>query len=470
MTLISWRLAALLTLGTALLAISPIASIIALIACALAALVGPSYALQALTIATLIAYGNPAIFKSGPTSAILVRLVLLAAVVRALCMLRGSDLRLLWPIGLFGVLSALTSLLRSPAVTISIMKVITFTLASSAVLIAFLRLPAARLPRIQTWFLTVGFTVIGLSALTLAKPGFGIGANGGLQGILNQPQALGIFIAPFAAWSISGVLLMRRRASHLELWVAIGAVVLIILTRARTAAVATTVAVLIVTLSRALSRRRAQQASLLRPVLVIGVATLGVGIAALATGKVGAFLTEFAFKGTQQENRNLGNAFNESRGAGVLSQWRHFEDSPVIGNGFGVYPDGKFPSGVVEFAGIPISAPIEKGFLPTAILEEGGLIGAAALALVIMWLARTAWRGSDLRWRAMFVACLGINVGECVFLAPGGIGILDWLVMGLTLMAYRASLPQARPEAAAVQRPQQAPATALRHAPPGAAA
>jgi hypothetical protein len=453
----SWRLAALVAVGFGLLAVSPVASIIALGACVLAALVGPAYALQALTMATLIAYSNPHIVKSAPSSAVLVRLVLLTVIVRVLFMLRGSHLRLLWPIWLFGVISALTSFLKSPALAISIMKIVTFTLASSAVLIAFLRLPAECLVQVQRWFLTVGFTVIGLSALTLAKPGLGIGGNGGLQGIMNQPQALGIFIAPFAAWSISGVLFMRHRASRLELWVAIGTVVLIILTRARTAAFATAFAVLVVTLSRAVSRRRAQQASLFRPILVISLATLAVAIAALATGKVGSFVTEFAFKGTQQENRNLSNAFQESRGAGVLAQWHHFEDSPVIGSGFGVYPDGRFPSGVVEFAGIPISAPIEKGFLPTAILEEGGLIGAASLALVILWLARWAWRSSDLRWRAMFVACLGINVGESVFLSPGGIGILDWLLMGVALMAYRAQPQPARSAHQALQRsPQEA--------------
>ena len=52
----------------------------------------------------------------------------------------------------------------------------------------------------QTWLLTVGLTVIALSALTLVRPSVALGGDRGLQGILGQPQALGIFIAPFAAW------------------------------------------------------------------------------------------------------------------------------------------------------------------------------------------------------------------------------------------------------------------------------
>ena len=37
----------------------------------------------------------------------------------------------------------------------------------------------------------------------------------------------------------------------------------------------------------------------------------------------------------------------------------------------------------------------------------------------------------------MFVACLAINAGECVFLSPGGIGMFDWLLLSLAMFSYR---------------------------------
>jgi hypothetical protein len=191
-------------------------------------------------------------------------------------------------------------------------------------------------------------------------------------------------------------------------------------------------------LSRMFSRRDARQARLGRPILILSVVGALMLVLAVTTGKVSAIAMEYAFKGTEKENRDLGGAFYASRGGGVVTQWRNFLQQPLVGNGFGVYADGKFPSGVVEFAGIPISAPIEKGFLPTAILEEGGILGGAAMAFLILWLSRHAWRNADLRWRAMYVACLGMNIGECVFLAPGGIGMFDWLLLGLALNGYRA--------------------------------
>jgi len=231
---------------------------------------------------------------------------------------------------------------------------------------------------------------------------------------------------------------MRRQVGRLELWVAIATALLIILTRARTGAFAVIFAIGVVFISRLVSRRRAQQASLGRPVLILSLSACVLLFAALATGQVGKFVTDFAFKDTEKGQRNVYGAYYASRGGGVISEWNNFLASPWLGNGFGVYPDGKFPSGVVEFAGIPISAPIEKGFLPTAILEEGGLIGASSLALLIIWLGRSAWRSHDLRWRALFLACIGVNVGECVFLSPGGIGLIIWLLMGAAIWAYRA--------------------------------
>jgi hypothetical protein len=447
--MISWPLAVLFVLAVVLLAVSPAVSVIAIGACVLAALIGPGYALQALTIATLIVYANPAIVKPNPLASALTRLVLIAAVVRVLPLIRGSDLKRVWPIWLFGALEAQSSGLKSPAV--AIMKVITFTLAATVVVVAFGHVRPQRLPRLQSWFLTIGLCVMGVSALTLVRPSIAIGGDGGLQGLLAQPQALGIFIAPFVAWSLTGVLLMQRRASSLELWVALAGVVLVILTRARTAAFATVFAVALVTFGRLLSRRRAQQATLGRPILLMALATVAVGGVALATGKVGSFVTGFALKDYDEVHHTLGGAFYESRGENVVSQWHNFLESPLWGNGFGVYPNGRFPSGVLEFAGIPISAPIEKGFLPTAILEEGGAIGGASLALVILSLGMRAWRADDLRWRALLVASLAVNIGECVFLSPGGIGMLEWLLAGLAASAYRA--PTSHPARTASRAP-----------------
>lgn len=439
---VSWPLMIGAVAFVGALAISSAVGTAVLAGCICLALVSPLRAIQALTVATLVAYGNPAIIKAGTAESVLVRLVLLAAVLRMLPTIRGSDLRILWPVWLFSVVEALTSLQTSPAVDISMLKVLEFICGITAVLIAYNHVKPSQLAGLQRWMITVGLTVIGLSALTLLKPSIGLGGDQGLQGILNQPQALGIFMAPFAAWAIAGTLLMRRSATRLELWMAIVLVVLIVLSKARTAGFGAGFGVIVVVATRALGRRRAGQATLGRPILICLLACIGLAGFAAATGGLSKIVDNYLYKGTEGQVNNLNQAFYNSRGGGALEEWNDFLAKPLFGNGFGVYPDGHFPSGVTRVDGIPISAPIEKGFLPTAILQEGGAVGGALLLLIIGLLCVRTWRNTDLRWRAMFVACLGINVGECVFMSPGGIGIFDWLLLSLAMFSYRTTQPR----------------------------
>lgn len=444
--IISWPLALTVTLCVGALAAASAAATVILGACIVAALIGPKQTIQALTAATLIAYANPLIVKPGAAEGVLVRLVLIAAVLRIVPSIRAADLRLVWPVWLFAAVAGVTSWQSSPAVVISSMKVVTFALATTVVLVAYNHLRPAQLAGLQRWLVTVSLTVIGLSALTLLKPAIGLGGDGGLQGLLNQPQALGIFMAPFAAWAIAGTLLMRRRATRLELVIALASVALIILSKARTAGFGAALGVMVVVAGRALGRRRPGQAALGRAILI---GALGCGVLAaiaVTTGGVSEVVTAYLYKGSSGAAQNLDQAFYASRGGGAIGQWDYFLQKPIFGNGFGVYPDGRFPAGVESFDGIPISAPVEKGFLPTAILEEGGAVGAALLALVIALLCRRAWRNADLRWRAMFVACLAINFGECVFMSPGGIGMFDWLLLSLAMFSYRAeAVPRPAP-------------------------
>jgi hypothetical protein len=443
--LVSWRLAVVFTIGIVALAASPAVGAVVLGGCVAAALIGPVQAVQALTVATLVAYGNPAIIKPAPMDGVLLRLVLLAAILRLVPTMRGSDLRLVWPVWVFAIAEAFSSLHESLAVLISLMKVAELFCGVTAVLIAYNHVKPAQLAGLQRWLITLGLTVIGVSGLTLLRPSVALGGDGGLQGLLNQPQALGIFMAPFAAWAITGVLLMRRRAARLELWIALLISALIVLSKARTAGFGAGVGVMVVMISRVIGHRRQGQATLGKPILVTCAACGVLAVLAATTGQVGKVFTDYAYKGSAGKAQNLNQAFYASRGGGAVGEWNDFLQKPLLGNGFGVYPDGQFPAGVTYFDGIPISAPIEKGFLPTAILQEGGALGGVLLTLVIALLSRRAWRNTDLRWRAMFVACLAINAGECVFMSPGGIGMFDWLLLSLAMFSYRTNPPSLAP-------------------------
>ncbi len=466
----SWKVALGIVPCLIAMHFSGLASTVLTGACVLATLVSPYRAIQGMMIATLIGDDSRLLFPMGPAAGILARVALIAFALRCMPLLRRSDLTVIWPVWLFALLCALTSAIQSPALAVSIMKIATFALAATATLVAFRRLSPEQLAKMQTWFLSLGVTLITLSALTYARPSLALGTNQGLQGLFAQPQALGIFIAPFAAWSLCGAFLMRRQANRLEIWFAVGSLLLILVTKARTAGFAAFLGAGIVVLARLLGGRRRVHAALGRPLLLAAAFALVLVAVAATTGKVGKVLTDYAFKGTQSETKDLGGAFYASRGGGVVSEWHNFLRHPLTGNGFGVYPDGKFPVGVSYVWGIPISAPIEKGFLPSAVLEEDGIPGAFCLALLILALGREAWRHPDLRWRALFCACLAINIGECVLLSPGGIGMADWLMIGLAVSASRAQATRqvgaVAARAASAARPRQA-APAVK--PPGPA-
>ena len=85
---------------------------------------------------------------------------------------------------------------------------------------------------------------------------------------------------------------------------------------------------------------------------------------------------------------------------------------------------------VVRFQGIPISASVEKGFLPTAVLEETGIIGSSFLVLLLFSISFPIFKYGK-PWEIwMFATALLLNAGEAMLLSPGGKGLLIWIVIG----------------------------------------
>ncbi|MDE3051447.1 MAG: hypothetical protein KGJ48_16300, partial [Nitrospirota bacterium] len=80
--------------------------------------------------------------------------------------------------------------------------------------------------------------------------------------------------------------------------------------------------------------------------------------------------------------------------------------------------------------GLPLSAPTEKGFLPTAILEETGILGTLCLILLLGSLIWQVSRKSDIATTWIFFTSILVNVGEMVFFSFGGLGLYIWLIMG----------------------------------------
>lgn len=411
---------------------TPIAFNIVLFGLILYSLAGPAHMIRAVALSVVLKYINPALGSYNATAGLLFWLLLLCVGLRYLPMLSPRHLKLLLPVWAFAIVAAVLSYFSSKAVPVSLMKVGTFAWVIPSILVCFLSLTEADYKSLRNWSITFSLVIVILSALTLIQPGIAY-ANvpGSLQGILNQPQALGIFVAPLCAWSLAGLIAMRGKSRPHEIAAAILIAAVMVLTLARTAAVAACIGVVIAAAIPLLAGvRSSAQASTGRIIGIVMLGVLTIFFASLLTGALETAVNDFILK---RGNEDIGTAFYESRGWGIVSQWRNFLERPLLGNGFGVFANGEFPAGIVEWHGIPISAPVEKGFLPTALLEETGLIGAFLFVLTITLAAREVHRNTDLRWVAAFWAAIMVNLGEAVILAPGGLGLHVWLILGMCI-------------------------------------
>lgn len=415
----------------------------AMIALCIWALFGPSQAIRALSLGITIKMLNVTVFTYTGLEGMLAWVLLFVAALRVLPYI-AVRLSVVLPVLIFSILVGILSLATSEWAEISMMKLIAFTIGAVTALTAFGAVEERGLIGIRRWFFSLAVSIIMLSLPTFFFPAISraLSAEAGFQGILNQPQAFGIFIVPITAWLLSGVLFRPGKIRVISLTAVVGLFVLILLTKARTAMAAVllsmvaTFAVVIFVVNWKSTWAKPYRA------VAVGLGLLvTTGLAALIFPTVVESLHGFVIKGDQKD-RSLQDSFQASRGKGVALQWENFLSKPFTGYGFGIYPGGMMRENIVEFMGIPISAPVEKGFLPTAILEETGIIGTAAFLLLLLVLARRALNTSDMRWISLFFACIFINIGECVIFSVGGIGFFFWLLIGLATMGETSSSPE----------------------------
>jgi hypothetical protein len=203
-----------------------------------------------------------------------------------------------------------------------------------------------------------------------------------------------------------------------------------LLSEARTAAIAVASALALVVAAAFIARpdwRRFLRRGITRPAVLLAIFAL-IPVAILEREALSVRAADFTHKG--QKTQTVESSFMESRGLGIVEEWKDFEQFPAFGIGFGVSLDPAFRPVIDPTTGFPISAPTEKGFLPTAVLQETGLVGATAFTLLLLALFRRAFSNNELSYAWMFGTCVLANLGEMVFFSAGGLGLYIWLLMG----------------------------------------
>lgn len=408
------------------------------------ALFGRAQAIQALALSWLFTMFNPGIAAETTAVAVGRYAVLLAATAsvflrswrfRNRIKVRPATLATL----LLGLFFVVHSLLFSPMVDVSILKAVSWTLAMSTLIAAWAGLSVGDRDTVVQ-FIFGGLILVMLVSLPLLLLPVGYLRNGtGFQGVLNHPQAFGPTMALLGAWA-AGHLLGEKRPAWLQIALTGICLVLVVLSETRTAGLALLLglglAVLLtpgfagVPIRVALPGLRSKRTFLVAALAIAGVVVAG--------AKLESAVTNFISKSGRAEAGTLLAAYEGSRGMLIERMWSNITAKPLQGIGFGVASDPLMME--IErdpVFGLPVGAPVEKGVLPVAVLEEVGVIGFFAVFLWVFMLMRRSARGGFVPVAVGLTALL-MNMGETTLFSPGGMGMLSLILFGWAFASSQA--------------------------------
>lgn len=314
--------------------------------------------------------------------------------------------------------------------TLSVFKAVLWGSTALTVAASIQGMDADERHRVHRFLLLFFGVILVLSLAVMPLPEARLRNNVGLQGLLNHPQMFGVFCALAGAYYF-GTAIAAPKPS----WLPIGMVVLalqgIVESAARTGGFALVLAcaglIGLALLRSAFEFRR------ILPGLFSGRFAVLALIAVLGTilnsDIVRQTTEQFVRKNSRTEQATA--AYDASRGFLIQEMRENIERRPAQGIGLGIQSATHLMDIQSEQAtGLPLSAPVEKGVMWIAIIEELGLLlGAVVFGWVLWAVGRSLQAGA-----AAAAASIGYfftNFAEATFFSPGGIGVLGLILFYL---------------------------------------
>lgn len=339
---------------------------------------------------------------------------------------------------LFAAFLVLHSLLFSTVALVSLFKVLSFTLAVTTLMVAWSGISDKS--RKQTENIVFGvMIIIMLSSISLLLSGSGLGylRNGyGFQGVLNQPQVFGVMVSFLGAW-VAGRFFVEHKHSLVNIVFLGICLFLIYMSGSRIAGAGL---VLSFPVSLILLWWFGQRSTLYKVRhtsgnRVIWIALIAITVVIFSGPSLFNAVEKYVTKGSKTSN--LWVAIKDSRGRLVGEMFDNIEKNPIKGIGFGVASD---PSQMNikrdPVFNLPVSAPVEKGVMPVATLEELGIPGFV-ISLAWFWMLTKRSIRNGFVSLTVFTTALLTNLGEATFFSPGGMGLLVLIVVVWSVTSSR---------------------------------
>lgn len=341
------------------------------------------------------------------------------------------------------VVAAVCSLLSGYYVQIALLKLVNFWSGAIAILLGTEIVRRRRID-LTPWFVALLLVIIvmGLAAIALGQSRNyqayrGAGEALGSQlfnGAFLHPNCHSSFAAPAATFLLAATIYGHYRNRWLTGSAAAVMFVFMAISQSRSSIAAALAGVMV--LAAYARPVRAFGGRILRvnirrgPIVATALLAL-VAIVAVDAGTGGRISSQvFAFINKSGNTQGIDTTdVLKSREGKINESWQNFLESPVYGIGFQVAKTEYFRQQATLF-----TAPAEKGFLPTAVLEEGGILGAITFSVFLVTFIVTLLRSRNVPALAVCASVLMSTIPEVSIFAMGGAATYMWSLMGAAMI------------------------------------
>jgi hypothetical protein len=328
------------------------------------------------------------------------------------------------------------SLVVSPLLDVSLLKIISFTIVVLTIFTGWSWMDLSE-RQFAEKIIFGGLMVAAVASIPVIPLGMGYMKNPGLfQGVMVHPQNFGPIMAVLSAYLAMQCLTLRPLPTW-RIGMLLVSLLMVYLSRSRVALMSFIASMAIGLIAESC---RGLMANFRRSPRVVasrvGLATLLLAMLLIGNwNKVTDFYEDFIQKGNEGVT-NVADAYQQARGFLVERLLKNIAENPYSGIGFGVNSSEDEWNGIARdpIFGLPIMFTVEKGVMPLAVVEELGYPLAIIVFGWLLMLGARSTRGGIVPF-TVFVAVILINLTESVLFSPGGMGMLVLLLVGWSATA-----------------------------------